>query len=295
MTILYVGCVESSYRLLKKLIENKADVIGVITKDSSTFNSDYCDLSTLCSDAGIPCHYSKNINDADSTSFIKSLAPDICFCFGWSQLIHKEVIDLFRMGIIGFHPSALPMNRGRHPLIWALALGLTETASSFFLMKPGADDGDIISQVSVSILYEDDARSLYDKVMETAEKQVEQIIKDLSENRLVGCPQDSAKSNSWRKRSKNDGEIDWRMTSRSIYNLVRALTRPYIGAHFSYNGEEFKVWKVQEIKTEGLDNIEPGKVLAINADGTIDVKAGIDGIRLLEFDHLKISEGEYFL
>jgi len=36
------------------------------------------------------------------------------------------------LGVVGFHPAALPANRGRHPLIWALFLGLKKTASTFF-------------------------------------------------------------------------------------------------------------------------------------------------------------------
>ncbi|WP_408641721.1 DUF4422 domain-containing protein [Sporofaciens musculi] len=53
--------------------------------------------------------------------------------------------------------------------------------------------------------------------------------------------------NSWRKRGKTDGKIDWRMSVRAIYNLVRALAKPYVGAHFEYQGLEYKVWKVKEI------------------------------------------------
>ena len=33
---------------------------------------------------------------------------------GWSQIIKKKLLVLPPMGIIGFHPSALPLNRGRH-------------------------------------------------------------------------------------------------------------------------------------------------------------------------------------
>ena len=50
------------------------------------------------------------------------------------------------MGILGYHPSLLPFNRGRHPIIWALALGLKETGSTFFFMDENADTGDIVSQ-----------------------------------------------------------------------------------------------------------------------------------------------------
>jgi len=62
------------------------------------------------------------------------------------QINPKESLDLPHLGVIDFHPAALPANRGRHPIIWALVLGLQETASTFFFMDEGADSGDIISQ-----------------------------------------------------------------------------------------------------------------------------------------------------
>ena len=39
------------------------------------------------------------------------------------------------MGVVGFHPALLPNNRGRHPLIWAKALGL-DKSEEFSLIKP---------------------------------------------------------------------------------------------------------------------------------------------------------------
>ena len=48
MKILYIGCVESSYLLLEKLIEAGADIVGVITKKESNYNSDFRDLVPLC-------------------------------------------------------------------------------------------------------------------------------------------------------------------------------------------------------------------------------------------------------
>lgn len=293
MRILFVGCVESSYRLLAELMKKEKQIVGVITKDSSAFNADYMDLRPLCEKQDIPCHYVKNINDVDSLEFIRSCQADICYCFGWSQLLRKECIDLFPQGVVGFHPAALPCNRGRHPLIWALALGLEETASTFFMIDAGADEGAIISQRPVGIDYEDDARTLYDKVMETAVEQVGEFTDELEQGKATLSPQDISAGNTWRKRSKNDGRIDWRMSSRSIYNLVRSLTKPYVGAHFEYADREYKVWKAAELPASGMENIEPGKVLAIHPDGTIDVKAGSDAVRLLEHDELEINAGDY--
>lgn len=295
MKILFIGCVESSYRLLEALLNNHKDVSGVITKEKSDFNSDFCDLASLCRQYKIPYLYVKNVNDTESISFVRKVKPDICFCFGWSQLIKEELISLFPMGVAGFHPAALPYNRGRHPLIWALALGLKNTASSFFMINAEADKGDIISQRRVEIAYEDDARTLYDKVMAVAVEQELELVKAFEEGTVHRIPQSGTEGNYWRKRGKSDGMIDWRMSSRNIYNLVRSLTKPYVGAHFVCGGKEYKVWKVKEIDALDMRNLEPGKVIALNADGSIDIKTGDGVIRVLESDAIEIKEGEYIL
>lgn len=293
MRILFIGCVEGSYKLLSALIENKKKVVGVITKGQSSFNADYVDLKPLCDRTAIPCHYVKNVNAQDSIEFVKAHNPDICYCFGWSQLIKQELIDLFPMGIVGFHPASLPYNRGRHPLIWALALGLNETSSSFFMINVGADEGDIVSQREIKIAYEDDARTLYDKVIETAVQQEIEFTEAFENGTVELVPQDVSKGNLWRKRGKADGQIDWRMPSRGIYNLVRSLTRPYVGAHFIFDENDYKVWKVQEIEAEGLENVEPGKILAVNENGSIDVKTGVGAVRLIDFDGIDVKVGDY--
>ena len=101
-------------------------------------------------------------------------------------------------------------------------------------MDEGADSGDILSQKIISISDEDDALSLYNKVINTAKGQLEEFIPALQNNSYQRLPQDHSLANYWRKRTYKDGEIDWRMSLRNIYNLVRALTRPYVGAHFIY-------------------------------------------------------------
>ena len=71
----------------------------------------------------------------------------------------------------------------------------------------------------------------------------------LLSNNYQRVPQDHSKANLWRKRSQNDGKIDWRMSAYSIHNLVRGLTKPYSGAHFDLRGKLIKVWKTEIIKS----------------------------------------------
>ena len=268
------------------------NLVGVCTKKVSNFNSDFADLTPLCNKANIPLRYVDNINSNESIDWIKSLKPDIIFCFGWSNLIKKELLNLPKMGIVGYHPALLPKNRGRHPIIWALALGLKASGSTFFFMADGVDDGDILSQEEVEIFYEDDARSLYDKVLATALKQIEYFLPKLQNNSFQSFKQNNSLANAWRKRGKLDGKIDFRMTSGAIYNLVRALTRPYVGAHVEYNGKDVSVWKVKEVDFN-RENIEHGKVLE-NDGRTIIVKTYDKAIKIIEHDFVELPKiGEY--
>jgi methionyl-tRNA formyltransferase len=187
------------------------------------------------------------------------------------------------------------MNKGRHPLIWALVLGLHKTASTFFMIDEGADSGDIVSQEIVKIDDDDDARSLYDKLCKVARCQVVKLTKQFIDGAVKFCPQDSTVGNTWRKRGIADGLIDFRMSGKDIYNLIRALTRPYVGAHFLLEGAEIKVWKSEVITNcSQYSNIEFGKVIKKFSPTSFLVKVGGNSlIKILECEPVELKEGDY--
>ena len=250
MRIVFIGAVKFSETCLKKLIEIGAKPVGVCTLEKSHFNTDHVDLTQLCNRNIIPVRYTPDINLIKSIDWIRSHNPDVIFCFGWSRLLKPQLLKIAPLGVVGYHPAALPSNRGRHPLIWALVLGLSEMASTFFFMDEGVDSGDILSQQQVSITEKDDAGILYQKVTQTALNQLEQFVPAFASNNYQRIPQDHSKANTWRKRDRNDGKIDWRMTAKSIHNLVRGLTKPYVGAHFELNDKQIKVWKTKVIRNQ---------------------------------------------
>ena len=293
MKILFMGTVQFSFTALSSLIKNKFKINGVITKRESNYNADYYDLTPLCADNNIPLFYKTKSNSNELVSFIKNINPDVIYCFGWSHILSNTVLTLPKYGVIGFHPAKLPSNRGRHPIIWALFLGIDETASTFFFMDEGADTGDIISQVKIKI-NNDNASSLYKKITKVALEQILLFSEDLEINKGVinRTKQDLTIGNSWRKRNINDGKIDFRMSTNAIINLVKALTHPYIGAHVEYLKEDVKIWKVVSYNIF-KKNYEPGKVLEIIGSDIV-VKTYDGAIRILDhdFDKLPII-GEY--
>src|SRR5258706_204157 len=277
MRLVFIGCVEFSYVTLKHLLTHKKDVelVGVVTRKKSPSNADFHSLEELARQADIPCFFDEGNNQEKLAIWLRSISPDVAYCFGWPFLIKKEVLQIPRLGVIGYHPTMLPKNRGRHPIIWALALGLSQTASTFFIMDEGMDSGDIISQESLGIGFHDDASTLYSRLTAMALRQIDVFTPQLGDGKIKRIPQNNDLANFWRRRSKKDGEIDWRMPSIAVYNLVRSLTHPYVGAHCIFKKQEVRVWKseIADAAYEDLDHHEPGKVLNNSSDGIV-IKCG---------------------
>jgi len=283
LRIVFIGTVAHSRACLSHLIQMNAGLVGVGSQPGTTYNSDFARLDDLAKAATIPYFPTKAINASETIEWIRAQAPDVIFCFGWSQLIRAELLNLAPLGVVGYHPAMLPKNRGRHPLIWALVLGLEQTGSTFFFMDDGADSGDILSQQVISIAPDDDAGNLYQKMTYTALAQIGTFLPHLEQGTYQRLPQDHSLANSWRKRSATDGRIDWRMPTSAIYNLVRALARPYPGATFTHEGRDITVWKTRPEPSETPSNLEPGQVLGVS-DRVITIKTGDGAIRLLEYD-----------
>ncbi|MBZ0156713.1 MAG: formyl transferase [Alphaproteobacteria bacterium] len=296
MNIVLIGCVEFSYTSFKHLLTLKdINVVGIITCRKSVFNADFRSLEPLAIEKKIPYFIANGNNQDEIATWLSELKPDVIYCFGWSYLLKEKILKMPRLGVIGYHPAALPKNRGRHPIIWALALGLKETASTFFFMDEEADSGDILSQKTLPIDEGDDALTLYSKLSAVAIEQISEFTLHLKNNDFPRITQDHSKANYWRKRAKIDGQIDWRICSRGIYNLVRALTRPYVGAHCIFGSEEIKIWKTEVVdpQTKDFDNQEPGKVLQV--DGlNIVVKSGDGALRIIDHEFKTFpKEGSY--
>ena len=87
------------------------------------------------------------------------------------------------------------------------------------------------------------------------------------------------------------------MSATSIYNMVRALSKPYNNAIFKYKNREIKILKAKIIKKKNsilINNLEPGKVLK-KTNNYFDVKCGEGVIRILETHRLNYFKVNQYL
>lgn len=298
MRIVFVGTVDFSRHCLEEVLRRGGNVVAVLTLSpgGGRFNADYADLCPVAEKYGVPVHRIQKINDPATVHLIRSLQPDVIFVFGFSQLIGAEILRLPPVGCIGVHPTLLPRNRGRHPLIWALVEGLEESGLTFFYMDVGADSGDILWQKPFPITLQDDAASLYNKIKSLAVEAIGEFLPQLEQGTAPRKSQDPALASYWRKRGEKDGEINWALPSLKTYNLVRALARPYVGAHTFAAGHKVIIWRAKLPQTplppEAVP-LEPGTIFS-TTDGSLAVRTGDLFLDLCEWDAtaaIKIKSG----
>ena len=290
----FIGCVKFSQDFFIKLIGNKNVVIEwCISKNENNYNSDFVSLKKLSKHYKIPYLSANNINDSNVKEWLINFNVDYIFVFGWSQLLDKSMLGVPSRYCIGFHPASLPFNRGRHPLICAKVLDLKKSSVSFFKLNEKADEGDIIMQNDFAIESNDNASNIYKKSSNIAiELLVELVTRIIQSNHILGT-KPNMDGNVWRKRTMEDGRIDFRMHYITIKNLVQALSYPYPGATVRLNNKDFTVWEVVK-SNHFLPNHEFGRINLIDKN-YVHVRCG-DGAIALTSHQLpvdKLKSGDY--
>ena len=231
----------------------------------------------------------KRIIKADSVKLyvqeIKTLSPDVIFVAGWSELIPKELLGLPPMGVIGFHPAKLPNDRGRSVLAWQIEEGYTETALTMFRYSDYPDGGDILAQERIVIEESDYISDVLDKVDEATYSMMRAYFPLLRQGLLMARRQDLSEGNFRRLRGEKDSEINWDKPAKSIYNKIRAISRPYPGAFADLGSKRYRIWRSEVLLDFPIGQREkPGTLVASCYDSSLVVKARNGFIRITEWD-----------
>ena len=262
---------------IEALIENGFEIQAVFTHiDNPNENIWFNSVAELASDKEIPVFAPENINHPIWVEKIKELNPDIIFSFYYRNIIKKDILDIPSKGCINLHGSLLPKYRGRVPINWAVINGESHTGVTLHYMTEVPDAGDIIAQEQFPIELTDTAFDVHNNATIASKKVLTETLPLLKAGNAPRIKQNDSDATTFGGRKPEDGEIDWNKTSREIYNLVRAVTKPYPGA-FSFIGDrKCFFWQVEEVELEKKE--KPGTVVSAkpliiaSSNGGIKVK-----------------------
>lgn len=219
------------------------------------------DYGPLCIEHSVPLHRIRNINHESSLELLSALQLDVLFVIGWSQIVRKAAMERVRLGLVGAHASLLPRNRGSAPVNWVLIKGERTTGNTLMWLSEGVDSGDIIDSRQFDVSIFDTCATIYDKVAESNRDMILALWPKLLRNEVPRRPQPATDDPVLPRRRPADGLLDWSAPGKSIYDMVRALTRPYPGAFTWMRGQRWRIWAVALAPATGAAPGAPGEVL----------------------------------
>ena len=268
--IVFIGAHVEAEGPLRYLLSSGETVVGLMTLTPEAMRnmSGAIDLGSIAEDfPACAVRRVASANDAAAVEWISSLDPDLLLVIGWTRLIHERLLVVPRIATLGFHASLLPRYRGRAPINWALINGEESTGNTLMVLAPGADEGDIVAQREIPILFEDTCATLYRKVSDTEIDMLAEVLAGLRSGKpLPRRRQDPDGASVMPKRRPEDGLVDWNWSAPRLYDWIRAQTHPYPGA-FAYCGEnpgsaaaKVWIWESLPVTHTGKAGATPGTV-----------------------------------
>jgi len=248
---------------IEALLNAGYEIAAVFTHaDDPKENAFYGSVAQLCALKGIPVHAPEDANHPLWIERIAKLNPDFIFSFYYRNLLSEALLATAKNGAFNLHGSLLPRYRGRAPANWVLVNGETETGVTLHRMVKRADACGILAQNRVAIERSDTALSLHAKLRESAANLLREALPQLAQGKLSETAQDESKATYSGRRTPADGKLVWAKPAEELFNLVRAVTKPYPGAFCAVGEHKLIVWGAEVVK--GNEGLAPGRVISVD-------------------------------
>jgi methionyl-tRNA formyltransferase len=254
-----MGTPEFAVPSLQSLIEHNSNVVAVITVPDKPAGRGQkqtkSPVKIYAEEQGIPVLQPEKLKNPEFLEQLKSLNADLQVVVAF-RMLPEVVWNMPTRGTFNLHSSLLPQYRGAAPINWAVINGETETGVTTFFIEKDIDTGKIIFQEKETIYPDDDAGSLYERLMQKGAQLVVKTVDAIENGSYPQDPQDEpADIKSAPKIFRETCEIDWNKTTIEIHNFVRGLS-PYPAAWTTLNDLSCKIFKTKPAEFE--EDASPG-------------------------------------
>lgn len=212
----------------------------------------------------------------DIFSEIEKTPFDLGIAVAFGKIFRPDFLALPKLGIINVHFSLLPLLRGAAPVQRALMEGFTKTGVSVFWIRPGLDDGPLLLQKEIAISPDDNAETLFNKLVPLGVEALKEAITLLEAGKTMQLPQVGEPTLAPMLAKEEAFLQPADLTAMQLHNRVRGLAcGPKPKVPFTHKG---KTEWVQVLQTEvdplnAQDKNTPcGAVLAVERGKGILVK-----------------------
>lgn len=263
--IVFMGTPDFAVPILEGLIENY-EVVLVVSQPDKKVGRKQILTPTPVKQKAIEHHIEVFQPEHIKQDYQKIIEcnPDIIITCAYGQIIPKELLDYPEYGCINVHASILPKLRGGAPIHKAIIDGYKETGVTIMYMDVKMDSGDIITQRKTQIEEEDTLEKLHDRLSIMGKELLLDTLPSIfnkTNNRTV---QNTLEVTYAYNIKRAEEHINFNLTSRQIYNLIRGLN-PAPSAFCILDNEEIKVYNSRIGNSK--KNAVCGKIINIYKDG----------------------------
>ncbi len=220
---------------------------------------------------GIPVMQPRSLKTEEVVASLLELEPAVIVVAAYGQILPPEVLAIPPFGCLNVHASLLPKHRGASPVAGALLAGEEETGITIMLMDEGMDTGPILAQARQPIAPQDNRDSLTEKLAYLGADLLLETLPLWLKGEIEPQPQEEDKATYAKMLKKEDGLIDWNMSSVEIWWQVRAYN-PWPSAYTDFEGKTLKILRARPTKGE---RGEPGMVVATKEGAAVGTGEGL--------------------
>lgn len=246
LRLLMMGTGTFALPTFRALVRSEHDVAALVTQPDRTGRGHHHHPHPMKEAAvatGIPVLQPENVNTPTALDELRHLDADLFVVAAYGQLLSAELLAIPRLGAVNVHASLLPKYRGAAPVQYAIWKGETETGITLFQIQPKLDAGPILGTVATPIGEQETAGELHDRLAELAVPLTLDVLRQLENGDLAGCPQQAEFVTKAPRIRKEQGLIDWAGTSTEIGWHLRAMQpwpMPYSFLHLA-DGQVLRV------------------------------------------------------
>lgn len=241
--IVFMGTASFSLAVLKMLLNEKYNVVGVVTQPDRYVGRKKVltmpDVKVEALKHDIPVVQPQRIKIEYQD--VIDLKPDLIITAAYGQIVPQAVLDAPELGCVNVHASLLPKYRGGAPVHQCIIDGQDKTGVTIMYMVKKMDAGNIISQKETPILEDDTVGVLYDRLSEIGAELLKETLPSILAGTNASIPQDESLVAYAPTLSREDERLDWHLNAQDIYNKVRG-TNPWPGSYTTYQDKVVKIW-----------------------------------------------------
>ena len=268
MRIVFMGTPDFASASLKKLIDEKFDVVGVFTQPDKPKGRgmELCasPVKELALENGLPVFQPVKMRDGTALAQIKALEPDILVVVAYGRILPDDILAVPKYGAINVHGSLLPKYRGAAPIQWAVLNGDKITGVTTMYLASEMDTGDIIYTAETEIGEYETSGELFDRLKDMGAELLVKTLRDIDAGTAPRAPQDNSKASYVTMLDKSICPIEWNKTPREVLKHIYGL-QPWPVATMELEGKTVRVFAAKY--TDGKTEKVPGAVVSTDKGG----------------------------